>query len=95
MDNQDRNQGLPVKGYKPQSDAAIELVNQNKVTEEKLLRQIDYLMQHSRAEHLEEHWLADRRWLAIARTHIEQGFMALNRAIFRPQRVELDEDEKA
>ena len=36
----------------------------------------------------------DQRWLAIARTHIEQGFMALNRAIFRPQRVELDEDDK-
>lgn len=24
----------------------------------------------------------DRRWLAIARTNIEQGFMALNRAVF-------------
>ena len=36
----------------------------------------------------------DQRWLAIARTNIEQGFMALNRAIFRPERVELDGNDK-
>ena len=30
-----------------------------------------------------------KRWLAIGRTHIEQGFMAINRAIFRPDRVEI------
>ena len=31
------NHGLPVKGYKPQSNAAVGLVNTNKVNEEKLL----------------------------------------------------------
>lgn len=31
----------------------------------------------------------DKRWLAIARTHIEQGFMAMNRSIFNPERVTL------
>jgi hypothetical protein len=31
----------------------------------------------------------DQRWLAIGRTHIEQGFMAINRSIFRPERVKL------
>lgn len=35
----------------------------------------------------------DQRWLAIGRTHLEQGFMAINRAVFRPQRIELPEEE--
>ena len=75
------NQGLPIKGYQPQSDEAVALVNANKVTEEKLLRVMDELKGSD---------AIDQRWLAIARTNIEQGFMALNRAIFRPGRVDLD-----
>lgn len=35
----------------------------------------------------------DPRWLSIARTHFQEGFMALNRAVFQPQRVKLPEDE--
>nr|WP_165972821.1 hypothetical protein [Martelella mediterranea] len=35
----------------------------------------------------------DKRWLALARTSIEQGFMAANRAVFQPDRVALPEDE--
>ncbi len=31
----------------------------------------------------------DQRWLAIGRAHLEQAFMAINRAIFKPGRVEL------
>ncbi len=80
------NEGLPVKGYQPQSDEAVALVNANKVTEEKLLRLMDALKGCSDI---------DQRWLAIARTQFEQGFMALNRAIFKPGRVDLDEDEAA
>jgi hypothetical protein len=34
----------------------------------------------------------DQRWLAIGRTHIEEAFMAINRAVFQPQRVKLPED---
>lgn len=26
----------------------------------------------------------DKRWVSIARTHFQQGFMALNRAVFQP-----------
>lgn len=36
---------------------------------------------------------ADKRWLAVARTHFQEGFMALNRAVFQPQRIKLPEDE--
>jgi hypothetical protein len=35
----------------------------------------------------------DKRWLLVARTQLEQGFMALNRAIFQPQRIALPGDE--
>ena len=34
----------------------------------------------------------DQRWLAIGRTNIEMGWMAINRAIFKPDRVKLEGD---
>ena len=37
------HQGLPVSGYRPQSDQNVELVNQNKALEERVLRQLDKL----------------------------------------------------
>lgn len=74
---------LPVSGYKPQSDESIALVNENKEIEENLLRRLD-LFAH-RAD-------IDGRWLAVGRTHLEQAFMAINRAIFKPTRVRLPSD---
>jgi len=79
-------EGLPVKGYKPQEPWAIEAVNHNKEIEEVLLRVLDRLGQHPKI---------DKRWLAIGKTHLEQGFMAINRAIFQPGRVELPADSPA
>lgn len=76
------HQGLPVAGYRPQSAEAVELVNSFKADEERLLRRLDGMSD------------ADQRWLAIARSHFEQGFMALNRAIFRPGRIRLPEDDQ-
>jgi hypothetical protein len=35
----------------------------------------------------------DGRWFAIGRTGIEQGFMAINRAVFKPGRAALPGDE--
>jgi hypothetical protein len=74
------HQGLPVAGYRPQSDEKVALVNANKLVEEHLLRNLDALLNKD----------VDQRWLSIARTHFEQGFMALNRSIFQPERVKLD-----
>jgi hypothetical protein len=71
-----------VKGYTDQSDERVEMVNANKQLEEMILRMLDALVDEDDG--------IDQRWLAIARTHIEQGFMALNRSIFRPERVKLD-----
>lgn len=75
------HQPIQVKGYTPQSQERLDLVNANKLIEERTLRMIDQLQKTD---------FADQLWLAIARTQIEQGFMALNRAIFRPTRIDLD-----
>lgn len=80
------HQPLPVAGYTAQSDLKVELVNANKRLEEQLLRAFDNLSGSTDV---------DQRWLAIARTQIEQGFMALNRAIFRPERISLPGDPSA
>lgn len=75
-------EGLPVHGYQPQSDAKVALVNAMKKAEEGILRALDRLAEDQDV---------DKRWLAIGRTSIEQAFMAINRSIFRPARVGLDE----
>jgi hypothetical protein len=73
-----------IKGYTPVSETNRAEVNRNKDLEEVILRRIDKLYDDD---------VFDARWLAIARTNIEQGFMALNRAIMRPQRVMLPGEE--
>lgn len=89
--------GLPVHGYQPQSDAKVALVNEFKQDEERLLRKLDALS--SQTFHLQNadgtRRSVDPRWLAIARTGFEQAFMALNRAVFQPQRISLPEDVEA
>ncbi len=77
---------LPVLGYTQQSEEKVRVVNRNKVLEEQVLRQIEGI----------EDTLADEdnadpdfyRWTSIAKSHIQQGFMALNRAVFLPKRLE-------
>jgi hypothetical protein len=76
------HEGLPVAGYRPQSTAAVDLVNANKQLEEQCLRMLDSLVGK-----------VDPRWLAIGRTQIEQGWMAVNRAVFQPARLKLPEDQ--
>ena len=78
---------LPVAGYTKQSEAAVQYVNGNKRVEEQLLRRLDVLVETVGAD-------VDGHWLAVARTHFEEGFMALNRSIFKPQRISLPGDEE-
>lgn len=87
---------LPVAGYTPQSDARIALVNEFKQDEERLLRKLDGMsvkaiapLEWRDASVIE----CEPRFVAIARTHFQEGFMALNRAVFQPQRIKLPEDE--
>lgn len=74
----EEHEGLPVSGYRSQSTKSVEIVNANKAVEERFLRTLDGLADHPGI---------DQRWLAIGRTHIEEGFMAINRSIFKPDRV--------
>lgn len=79
----ERLKGLPVAGYVSQTPDKVALVNENKILEERVLRQIDAMagMQDT-----------DKRMVAIARTGIQEAFMWLNRAVFQPTRVALPED---
>lgn len=79
-----QHSGLPVSGYRPQSEGAVATVNANKRFEELLLRMLDTLQADQ---------TVDQRWLAIGRSQIEQGFMAVNRAIFRPARLDEEIDQ--
>lgn len=74
------HQTLPVAGYTPQTGDKVALVNANKRAEEQILRILDDLAENPET---------DKRWLAIGRTQMEQAWMAINRSIFKPSRVEL------
>lgn len=69
---------MPVQGYTSQPQWKVDLVNINKNMEERVLRHLDDMGQSENV---------DGRWLAIGRTYIEQAFMAINRAVFQPQRI--------
>jgi hypothetical protein len=72
----------PISGYRELNADELKLVNQMKEIEERVLRVLDTLVD------------VDPRWLAIGKTHIEQGFGAVNRSITKPGRVALPEDER-
>lgn len=76
--------GLPVEGYRSQPGSNVDLVNVNKRIEEQVLRILDGLGNNPEV---------DKRWLAVGRTHLEQAWMAINRSIFKPDRVALPVDE--
>lgn len=72
---------LPVAGYTHQSSWKIDLVNQNKALEGRILRQIDAHVRNRESVEI------DQRHVALARTKVEEAFMWLNRAVLRPQRL--------
>lgn len=82
-DNLTATAGLPVAGYKKtQPQWAIDLVNENKILEEQVLRQIEH--------HVAGGNRLDQRGVALARTKIQEAFMGLNRAVFQPERISGD-----
>jgi hypothetical protein len=77
----DTVKGLPIKGYKNEQPIhLVELVNENKVLEEMVLRQID--------RHVALGAEVNGRDVQMARGLIEDAFMRLNRGVFQPQRLE-------
>lgn len=81
---------LPVPGYTTQSSDRVAIVTQNKQLEERVLRQIDRIA--GRRNSTLDASEFDQRWVALGRTQIELGFMALNRAVFQLQRAPLSEE---
>lgn len=73
----------PIHGYQDVAGEVAAIVNENKLCEENILRLLDDLQNSP---------YVDKRWLAIGRNHIEQGWMAINRSLFKPKRVKLPED---
>ncbi len=78
------HQPVPVKGYTAQSQANIDLANEGKQLEERVLRYLDNTLLSAQG--------VDPRSVALGRTHIQTGFMWAIRSIFNPQRIKLPED---
>ena len=71
----------PIKGYRTLSNAELEMINDLKELGEQI---------GSYVESLEDPQTVglpnvDRRWVAIGKTHLQQGMMALTRAVARPE----------
>lgn len=64
-----------IQGYRDLFDSEIDAINEVKRAEEQLANVWTKVREGS---------TVDRRWLAVARTHFEEGFSALVRSIARP-----------
>ena len=69
------HQPMPVRGYNPQSDEKLALVNKGKAIEAEY---IAYLKE------LADHPLTDKRMVAIAKTQVQGGCMWAYRSVFQP-----------
>lgn len=69
------NQHQKIKGYRDLSQDEIDLMNDAKAKAEDIGKLIDVLGEKS---------TIDKRWLAISKTDLQKGFMALVRAIAQP-----------
>lgn len=76
---------LEVSGYTEQTRGNVDLVNENKVVEELVLRQVD---RHVRNRDSSE---IDQAMVQLARRNIQEAFMWLNRAVFQPKRLRNDD----
>ena len=70
------NQHLKIKGYRDLSQEEIDLMNKIKLKGNELGELIKELQQ------LES---SDKRWVAIGQTNLQQGIMALVRAVAKPE----------
>jgi hypothetical protein len=66
----------PIRGYRNLSDGEIQDINSIKAMGE----QLGFLI-----ERLQELNTVDQRWVAIGKTHLQEGMMALTRAIAKPE----------
>ena len=71
MENQHRH----IKGYRELSEDEIGVMNSIKDVGTELGELVDFVRAHE----------GDPRWIAIAQTHLQQGLMALTRAVAKPE----------
>lgn len=69
------NQHQKIKGYRDLSQSEIDLMNEGKAQAEQVGNLINKL---------EKLPSIDKRWLAIAKTDLQKGFMSLVRSIAQP-----------
>ena len=74
MDNQHRK----IKGYRELTQDEIDLMNKIKMHGVAMTALIDEL------QALDDHGGEPKRWIAIGTTHLQQGLMALTRAVAQP-----------
>lgn len=67
------NQHRKIKGYRELSQEEIDTMNDIKIMGEALGEYIEAMPES-----------VDERWLAIAKMNLQQGFMALTRAVAQP-----------
>lgn len=72
MDNQHRM----IAGYRELTEADIEIINELKAKAEEVGAMVEGMTRTG---------AFDQRWVAIGRTHIQEGFMALVRAVAQPE----------
>jgi hypothetical protein len=72
MDNQHRQ----IKGYRELSQDEIDLMNRIKEKAAEVGALYEELLNLN---------TIDRRWASIGQTHLQQGFMALTRAVAKPE----------
>ena len=86
---------LPVAGYTAQSQSKVDLANEGKELEERVLRWIDKVGNAIPTGTVLDGAGADSpiAHLVLGKRSIQQGFMWSIRAIFRPQRIKLPGDE--
>jgi hypothetical protein len=75
-----------IAGYRQLTAAEANLMNLGKQLEAQVLGYVEMLQRGAFANSVEE--VPDARSLALGRTQIETGFMWIQRAIARPQKVE-------
>jgi hypothetical protein len=77
--SEDRIPYTPIKGYRELDSEEIADMNRLKEIEAMVLATVAMLRDATKY---------DSRWIAIGQTHIEQGFMALNRSVAKPEAID-------
>ena len=78
------NQHRQITGYRDLSPAEIELMNEIKAKAEEVGALVEKLKSGSYAMDRVILGAPEQRWVSIGATHLQQGFMALTRAVAKP-----------